>query len=407
MKKYIFIILVFIFITCLAIILYRYKPQQVPVTIKRPVINHYAYKIKIDSLKLIYGEVKNNQNLSEILSAHISHQLIDRISKETGNVFDVRKLKTGQRFALISSGDSSGRLLYFVYEINLIDFVVYDFRDTLRAYLDKKEVKTQIRETSGTITTSLWNTFEENDLDLMLGMKMADVYAWTVDFYGLQKGDNFKLIYEEIIVDSISSGSGHILASVFTSAGKNFYAFYFEEQGRKGYYDEAARSLQRSFLKAPLRFSRISSRFTRSRMHPILRIARPHYGVDYSAPKGTPVVSLGDGRIYEAGWKGGYGRFIGVRHNSLYTTTYAHLSGYAKGIRPGVFVKQGELIGYVGSSGLSTGPHLDFRVYKNGSPVNPLTLESPPTEPVMTNYLKEYHMLVDKMKSRLDSIKVR
>jgi murein DD-endopeptidase MepM/ murein hydrolase activator NlpD len=234
---------------------------------------------------------------------------------------------------------------------------------------------------------------------------MSDVYAWTIDFYGLQKGDHFKVIYEELYVDSAYIGTARILASEFTSSGKDFYAFYFEQDSIRGYFDDVANSMRKSFLKAPLKFSRISSRFSGARMHPVLRIVRPHFGVDYAAPRGTPVVALGDGKITETNWKGGYGRFISIRHNSVYTTTYAHLSGYGKGIKPGVSVKQGDLIGYVGMSGLATGPHLDFRVYRNGSPTDPLKLESPAAKPVDAIYLDTYRKMVVKMKQELDSIK--
>ena len=383
----------------------HHKPKSESPVKKSVTISHYAYKINIDSLNIRFGEVKNNQNLSTLLSKFVSGQIIDKIAKESGNVFDVRKIRSGQRFALLSKKDAPDQLLYFVYEINPIDYVVYDLRDSLMVYGGKKEVKINLKTASGTISSSLWNTFDSQNLDVNLALKLAEVYAWTVDFYGLQKGDRFRMIYEEIVVDSMVTGTGRIMAAVFTSGGKDFYGFYYEQNGNKAYFDDKGQSLERSFLKAPLRFTRISSRFSNSRMHPILRIARPHFGVDYAAPTGTPVVSLGNGRIYELGWKGGYGRFIGIRHNSIYSTTYAHLSGYAKRVHSGSTVKQGDLIGYVGSSGLATGPHLDFRVYKNGTPIDPLKLESPPAEPVSPSLVVRYNQMVKKMSAKLDSIK--
>jgi len=382
-----------------------YQRDSYPQVVKPLKIHTYAYNIHIDSLNLSYGVVKNNQNLSTILSSHISAILIDKIARQTGDIFDIRKIRTGQRYAFITTKDTVHRLNYFIYEINPIDFVVYDLRDSLRVYRDKKKVVKEVRTAKGTISTSLWNTMEQNNLDVDLILKMADVYAWTIDFYGLQKGDEFKVIYEQILVDSIPVSSDRIIAALFRSGGKIFYAFSFEQNKDKGYFDDNGQSLRRSFLKAPLHFSRISSRFSRARMHPILRITRPHFGVDYSAPRGTPVVALGDGRIGEAGWKGGYGRYISIRHNSVYMTSYAHLSGYAKGIKSGSSVKQGEVIGYVGSSGLSTGAHLDFRVYRNGSPVDPLKIESPPTDPVNPALMEQYRKLVSKWKLELDSLK--
>jgi murein DD-endopeptidase MepM/ murein hydrolase activator NlpD len=380
------------------------QSEEAPVVVKPLIKHHYAYKINIDTLIIQYDKVKNNQNLSSILEPFISGQMIDKISKKTRDIFDVRKIRTGHKYARITTKDPDPETLFFIYEINDVDYVVYDFMDSLRVYQDKKKVDIVRKSAAGTINTSLWNTFQDNNLDINLGLKMSDVYAWTIDFYGLQKGDHFKMIFEELYVDSAYIGTARILASEFTSNGKDFFAFYFEKDSIRGYFDDAANSLRKSFLKAPLKFSRISSRFSGARMHPVLRIVRPHYGVDYAAPRGTPVVALGDGRVVEASWKGGYGRFISIRHNSVYTSTYAHLSGYAKGLKAGAFVKQGDLIGYVGMSGLATGPHLDFRVYRNGSPTDPLRLESPPAKPVDLIYRDSYNKLVAKFKQELDSI---
>jgi murein DD-endopeptidase MepM/ murein hydrolase activator NlpD len=372
-------------------------PPAAPV-IPKPQV---AYKIVLNKMRVIHGTIGKNQNLSTILGSHVTSTMIERIAKENIQAFDVRKIKAGNRFARIVPIDSLDKTLYFIYELNPIDFVVVDLRDTLKVYRDKKDVSFQVKTATGTITSSLWNCFVENKLDVGLGLALSDIYAWTVDFYGLQKGDNFKVIYEEVYVENKMVGIDRILASKFQSNGKDFYAYHFEQNGKAEYFDEKGQSLQRSFLKAPLKFSRISSRFTKSRMHPILRISRPHYGVDYSAPKGTPVVALGDGRVGEAGFKGGYGRFISIRHNSVYTTTYAHLSGYAKGIKAGAHVSQGQVIGFVGSSGLSTGPHLDFRVYKNGSPTDPLRMESPPAKPVDAGNMPKFNQLVVKMNKQL------
>ncbi|TSA26256.1 MAG: hypothetical protein D4R67_08185 [Bacteroidetes bacterium] len=378
-------------------------PKEAEIQIPDPV-SRIAYHINLDTFDIEYGEVERNQNLSEILSPLVSLQMIDRIARTSRQIFDVRKIRPGNRYAVITSRDSLKQTIYFIYEITATDFVVYDFKDSLRVYRDKKKVTRSVKNASGTISSSLWNTFVDDGLDINLALKMSDVYAWTIDFYGLQKGDNFKVIYEALSIDAVPVGIGNILVSRFESSGHDYYAFYFEQDSAGAYFDELAQSLQRTFLKAPLRFSRISSRFTRSRMHPILKISRPHYGVDYVAPRGTPVVALGDGKVVDAGWNGGFGRHVRIRHNSVYATGYGHLSGYGAGIKAGKYVKQGDVIGYVGSSGLSTGAHLDFRVYKNNSPVDPLKMESPPAEPVDTAHLKEYNALVKTMIARLDSI---
>jgi len=404
-KKYFLVIsaslLIFILLVIAITIPYFNKPKA---SKPEPPTTHTAYKINVDSLEVHTGKVINNENLGVLLSPYVSVQTIDRIARTTRDIFDVRKMKAGHPYARICKKDSTHKTLYFIYEINEIEFVVYDFRDSLKVYTDKKKVSTRVRTARGEISSSLWNAFAEGKLDMNLGMNMADVYAWTIDFYGLQKGDWFKVMYEEVLVDDVPIGADRILGSVFHSEGKDFFAFYFVESGKGDYFDEAAQSLRRSFLKAPLKFSRISSRFTKSRMHPILRIARPHFGVDYAAPRGTPVVALGDGRVVEAGWHGGFGRLISVRHNTIYTTSYAHLSRIETGIKPGVHVSQGEVIGYVGSSGLSTGAHLDFRVYKNGSPTDPLKMISPPAKPVEKVNVANYQKMVAKMKQQLDTI---
>jgi len=396
---------VLVIITIVGISLYRFRMTEKPAIIKiSPPAQ--AYNIRLDSLEITINKTKNNQNLSEILTPWVSTVIIDKIARLTNDVFDVRKMHSGNPYTLITSKGTARRLLYFIYEINSIEFVVYDFRDSLRVYRDKKKVSVKVVTSSGKISGSLWKTFENLDLNINLALDLSEVFAWTVDFYSLQNGDSFKVIYEEMYVDGRMIGIDRILSAYFNTGTRDYYAFLWEDKGKKAYFDENGQSLQRSFLKAPLRFSRISSRFSRSRMHPILRIARPHFGVDYAAPHGTPVEALGEGRVTEAGWKGGYGRFIAIRHNSVYATSYAHLSGYAKNIKPGVHVSQGQVIGFVGSSGLATGPHLDFRVYRNGSPVDPLHLESPPTEPVPASFMPQYNAIVSRWKPRLDAIKL-
>jgi murein DD-endopeptidase MepM/ murein hydrolase activator NlpD len=204
-------------------------------------------------------------------------------------------------------------------------------------------------------------------------------------FFGLQVGDSFSVVCDEELVDTISLGCGKIHAAYFRHVDHDFYAVPFTQGGIESYYDLEGNSLRKAFLKAPLKFSRISSGFSHNRLHPVLKIYRPHHGVDYAAPSGTPVYAIGDGKIIKAarGYNRGAGNIIKIRHNGVYSTAYLHLKSFAKGIKTGVYVKQGDLIGYVGSTGLSTGPHLDFRFYKNGKAINPLRVEAPPVEPVL------------------------
>jgi len=291
---------------------------------------------------------------------------------------------------------------YFIYEINPVDYVVYQMGDTLNIYKDKKPMVTQVKTASGEITSSLWNAMEAQALSPNLAMELFDIYQWSIDFFGIKKGDQFRLVYEENFVHGKSIGIGRIFAAQFTHAGEDFYAFRFTQNNEDSYFDEKGKSLKTAFLKAPLKFNRISSVFTNSRFHPVLKIRRPHYGVDYAAPKGTPVVSIGNGTVIAKGYQAaGGGNFLKIKHNSTYTTSYMHLSGFAKGIAAGVSVHQGQLIGFVGSTGLSSGPHLDFRVFLNGTPVDPLKIKSPPTEPIAERLMKDYSLHRDSLMAKL------
>jgi murein DD-endopeptidase MepM/ murein hydrolase activator NlpD len=405
MKKYRTLLIILAILVVLLGLFLIPKHLRNPEMPKVAARHFWAYKINTDSMNVIYGEVKNSQNISMILDGKIPAASISQVVNLSRGLFDLRMIRAGNRYALMEPKRNAGKVDYFIFEINATDYLVCDLRDSVRVYKDKKLVTREIEYASGTIKTSLWNAFEANDLDINLALKMADIFAWTIDFYGLQKNDHFDVIYENMSIDSTSLGADKVLAAMFQNNGRKVYGFWFSKNDQAGYFDENGQSLRRSFLKAPLKFSRISSHFTKARFHPILRIFTPHYGVDYAAPKGTPVVALGDGHVLSAGWCGGYGNTIKLRLNSVYTVNYGHLMGFAKGIHAGSSVRQGEVIGYVGSTGLSTGPHLDFRVYRNGQPTDPLKLESPPTDPVMKQYMPEYRKMVAKLKMQLDTIR--
>lgn len=343
----------------------------------------FLYGIPSDSFDLVSGNIKRNGFLSSILTQYgVPMKETDQVIRNYAHIFDVRKIKAGNGYTVFLEKDTVGRARYLVYEHDHSTCYIFSFNDSLNITPYYKTITRTIRYASGTIETSLWDTMISGSLHPSLVIKLSEIYAWTVDFFGLQKGDTFKVVYEELAIDTNSLGAGRIFGAEFTWAGKTIMAIPFLQNGTESFYDEDGNSLRKAFLKAPLQFSRISSRYSSSRMHPILRIRRPHYGVDYAAPVGTPVLAIGDGRVTQAGNEGGSGRMVRITHNSVYSTAYLHLSRFGKGIAPGARVKQGDIIGYVGSSGLSTGPHLDFRFYKNGSPVDPLKVEAPPVEPV-------------------------
>ena len=344
---------------------------------------NYLFGIPADSFNLVSGHIRPNGFLSTILLEHgISMQEIDQLVRNSGSVFDVKKLRAGNNYTLFLDTDSAARLKYLVYEHDPTTCYVFSFNDTLIITPYKKEITKILRYSTGTIETSLWEAMIEGGLHYTLVNELSDIFAWTVDFFGLQKGDSFKVIYEEMLIDNESLGAGRIYGAQFNWAGKTITAIPFIQDGKETFFDPEGNSLRKAFLKAPLRFNRISSRFSASRLHPILRIRRPHHGVDYAAPVGTPVHAIGDGRVTSAATEGGSGKIVRIAHNSVYSTAYLHLSRFGPGISKGTFVKQGDVIGYVGSTGLSTGPHLDFRFYQNGTPVDPLKVEAPPVEPV-------------------------
>jgi murein DD-endopeptidase MepM/ murein hydrolase activator NlpD len=362
------------------------------------------YEIEVDSLKIIETTVKRNDNFSSIIQPYnVPLTVIHKIVDSFYTVFDFRKLKYGNKYTVILDPKQKNRLKYFIYETDPISFVVVNF-DSLLVYKGVKNVDTLVREISGTINTSLWVDMIENGAPQELITAMADIYAWQIDFFGISKNDRFKIIFEEIMIDSTSIGIGKIRTALFSHNDENFYAISYKQDGIEDYFDERGNCLRKMFLKAPLKFSRISSRYTKSRFHPVLKIYRPHLAIDYVAPKGTPVQTIGDGVVISAGYSGGAGNMVKIKHNNSYTTGYNHLSRFGKGIRTGVRVHQGDVIGYVGSTGLSTGPHLDFRVWKNGSNVNPLSIKAPPAKSIDKKHIDEFNVIRNQMLYKLKKI---
>jgi murein DD-endopeptidase MepM/ murein hydrolase activator NlpD len=363
------------------------------------------YGIPVDSLIMFDGVVLPRETLSDILSRYnVSLSGIDLLARRSRGIFDLRRIRAGNNFSVLCQNDSLQTVKFFIYEETPTSFVVFDLGDSVHVYTGAKEIERRIKETSGIIESSLWNATVAQGNDPQLALELSDIYAWTIDFFGIQRGDNFRAIYEQLYVEGQSIGIGKILASHFQNRGNDYYAFYFVQDSVGDFFDEQANSLRKTFLKAPLRYSRISSRYSNRRLHPVHRVYRPHHGVDYAAPTGTPVMAVGDGIITIARYRGANGNMVEIKHNSVNKTQYLHLSKYGKGIREGVRVKQGQVIGYVGSTGTSTGPHLDFRFYEHGKPVDPLSVKSPPAEPVKDRYTEQFHVLSDSIMITLKSI---
>lgn len=366
------------------------------------------YGIVIDSLVVYYDKIKKNQFLADILLKYdVDYADIDLAARRAKPVFDVRRIRVGQPYSVLTSNDSIPKLQYFVYEESSTSYIVFDMRDSIHIHKGEKEIQIQIDTISGLISSSLWNSIIEVEGDPNLANELSEIFAWSIDFFGIQKNDYYKVIYENLFVDGQKIGIGKIKAAKFNHNKNDYFAFYFIQDSIGDYFDEKAGSLRRAFLKAPLRFKRISSRFSYSRMHPVLKYRRPHLGVDYAAAVGTPVVSVGDGVVSRIWRSKQGGRSIKIKHNGTYSTAYLHLNGYAKGIKKGKKVKQGDVIAYVGRSGLVTGPHLDFRFYRNGKATDPLKVKSPAVQPVDTTHLDRFMSFSSQLKAALtDSIYV-
>lgn len=367
------------------------------------------YGINVDSLKVVKEKIKRNEFLSDILLKYnVDYPTIDKLARNTRDIFDVRKIRYGNNYTVIMTPDSLPVTKYFVYEISPVDYVIYDLQDSVIAKRGEKEINITVDTATGVINSSLWNAMVDHNTDPNLANELSEIYAWTIDFFGIQSGDSYKVVYENEYVDGEHIGVGKVLAADFKHYGENHLAIYFVQDSTGDYFDEQANSLRRTFLKAPLKYRRISSKFSYSRMHPILKYRRPHLGVDYAADRGTPVMAVGDGVVIFAKWdNGGGGRAVKIKHNGTYTTLYMHLSKFGKGIKAGANVKQGQIIGYVGASGLATGPHLDFRFFRNGKAVDPLKVESPAAEPVDSAHLERYNSELKKWIDILNGITIK
>lgn len=365
-----------------------------------------SYGLAVDSLEVVEARLKINESLGEILSRYnVSASAIAEIAQLPKELFNVRRLMANKPYTIIHGKDSLKSAKKFIYHPNPIDYVALDFSDSVSVEKGRHPVDTIEHTLSGRIDQSLYQAIIDGNGPPALVHKLASVYAWEIDFFGLVSGDFFHVVYESYEVEGQNAGLGDIKAALFNHAEKDLYAFAFDEGKGGEYFDENGNNLRKAFLKAPLRYSRISSKFSYSRLHPILKIRRPHLGVDYAAPRGTQVVAVADGTVTKANYSGGAGRMIKLRHNGNCETGYLHLSRFAKGIKPGVYVSQGDVIGYVGSSGLSTGPHLDYRVWQNGVAVDPLSIEPASGDPVSDDLCDQYFEKITPFKKKLDKIK--
>lgn len=363
------------------------------------------YGIAIDSLQVDTLTVKNGDNMSVILNKQgLDGQRIQQFVDAATGLFDTRNIRVGKNYTTLRD---SSTLLYWIYEHDPITYYIVDFRDSLpKINRYDRPVTTEIKKLGGVITSSLFQTVLDAGATQELAVNLAGVFDWTVDFFSVQKGDYFRVVYEEKQVEGKPYGMGRILAAEFNSRGKNNVAILFDNGKPNQYYNEKGESMKKRYLKAPLEFSRITSKFSMKRFHPVLKRYKAHLGTDYAAPTGTPIRTIGDGVVVEAGYRGGNGNFVKIKHNKTHSTGYLHMSRIAKGMRAGARVSQGQVIGYVGSTGLATGPHLCFRFWENGQQVDPKRIQQPAADPLPKAMLPQFEVVRDSMMAQLNAVKL-
>ncbi|MCL7762293.1 peptidoglycan DD-metalloendopeptidase family protein [Polaribacter sp. Z014] len=405
MKKIIFL-LVFIssFLSCKKEV---EKPVIAPVKVKpKPV---YKFGYKIDDYKFIQDTIKSGESFGEILDRHhVGYPKINEISTTIKEVFDVRRLRAGKPYVILSSKDSLEEAKVFIYKDNLINATVVDFKDSIiDAHAYAQPIKTVEKIVEGEINSNLSNAMDSLHLSPNLTYAVADIYAWTLDFYKLQKGDSFKLVFEEkYIKDSLFAGYGEIKSAVFKHKGTDLFAFRYVSDSKLGipeYYDENGNMLRSQFLKAPIKFQyRISSPYNLKRRikHYGYRI-KPHKGTDFAANEGTPIIATASGTVIESTTRGGNGRFVKIKHNSTYSTQYLHMR--KQNVKKGQYVKQGDVIGWVGHTGSTEGRHVCYRFWKNGKQVDPFKEKLPSAEPLKKSLIPEYLEFIKPLKYQLEN----
>ena len=369
------------------------------------IITQFGYTLNNFTVKK--DTVKSGDSFGSILeNNNLFYPQIYNIVQKAKKVFDVRKINIGKPYTILFSKDSLKTPKVFIYQPNLIDYVVVSLTDSLWAEKKSKAVELLEFEAEGVITSSLSETMEEKKLSPLLSNELSEIYAWTIDFFRLEKGDNFKIIYSaKFVDDSIYVGLNRIHSAYFEHRGKPFYAIEFETDSKRGlfeYFDENGKNLRRAFLRAPVQFSRISSRYNLKRKIAYYGRIRPHFGTDFAAPRGTPIRATASGTVVKSSYTRGNGNYVKIKHNGTYSTQYLHMD--KRGVKVGQFVKQGDYIGTVGMTGNTSGPHVCYRFWKNGKQVDPLRQKLPEAKPISKELKKRYLTYMLPVKNQLDSI---
>ena len=379
---------------------------EASISVKEKIIEQFGYTL--NNFYVLKDTIKSGDSFGSILEKNnLFYPQIYNIVQKAKQVYDVRKINIGKPYTILFSKDSLRTPELFIYQPNLIDYVLVSLTDSLWAEKKSKAVKLLEFKAQGIITSSLSETMEEKKLSPLLSNELSEIYAWTIDFFRLEKGDNFKIIYSgKYVEDSIYVGLNRIHSAYFEHRGKPFYAIEFETDSKRGifeYFDENGKNLRRAFLRSPLQFSRISSRYNLKRKIAYYGRVRPHLGTDFAAPIGTSIRSTASGTVVKASYTRGNGRYVTVKHNATYSTQYLHMK--KRGVKVGQFVKQGDYIGSVGMTGNTSGPHVCYRFWKNGKQVDPLRQKLPEAKPISKILKEKYLTYMEPIKKQLDSIK--
>ncbi|MBK9254812.1 MAG: peptidoglycan DD-metalloendopeptidase family protein [Saprospiraceae bacterium] len=360
-----------------------------------------------DSVHIENNVIRKNEIFGNILSSNgIATNLILLLEHEARNVFNIRNIQAGKKYHVIKRHECDDKPLAIVYEPDKTKYVIYNLSDSVSVQLIEKDIVTATEVAAGKIETSLWNALDKKGIDPAIIDKMEEALSSNVDFYHARKGDEFKLIYESKYVDKEYVGMGKLIGASYKNSQGEFYSMLYKTKDKEGYFDSEGRPARKAFLKAPVKFSRISSSYNLRRFHPIKQKTMAHLGTDYAAPYGTEIRSVADGVVIATGYTSGNGNFVKVRHDKVYETQYLHMSKFAKGIKSGTPVKQGQTIGYVGATGLATGPHVCFRFWKNGKQVNHLNEKLPSAEPMHISELPDFFKYRDEIMGKLLEIRM-
>lgn len=370
-----------------------------------PVVKEYGFVL--NDYEVVVDTVKSGDNFGDILDRQgVDRGKVYQIVEKVKDTFNPARITVGKKYLILKAKDSANTPEVFIYENSKIDYTVLNIGEEITAKKAKKPVTIKKRTVSGVINTSLSEAMITQGLSNLLVYELSDIYQWSIDFFKLQKGDQFKMVYNErYIDDTIFAGIENVEAAVFKHSDRPFYAFKYTTDtttGQPNFYDEEAKALQSFFLKAPLNYSRISSRYTKRRFHPVQKRWKAHLGTDYAAAHGTPIVSTADGRVIASSYTAGNGNYVKVKHNGTYTTQYLHMS--KRNVQNGQRVKQGDVIGYVGSTGLATGPHVCYRFWVNGTQVDPYRQNLPTAKHIEAEQKEDYLASIQPLKEELDKI---